>query len=339
MNKKLYFKLKKWTSSEDKLENENVILKKNDDETISIRFSLNNKIWWFQRYNENLDKYSHKIDPFVFVKFLEDNFNYKIKNLNNENLNECLNLIKSNKNFFKLFNKYNFDLEDWKQLANSRILTLNKLKEDIKSILFDYKNIYKNHFLASENYEEQTWAKYNEEKSLEKILEQNPDLLGYDFTLEQYPLKSFFKSDVYESEWKPDLVFKRKNDVLDFYELKTPFHKVLNYDNSHKNYYFRSSITKAVSQAENQFDAFIKQLYLQKSNDLIISKNSKVYLILGNLSEELNREPSDIEFANYQKMSKEEAKIAIRHKKQETIELLRNSFKNVEIIFYDEISN
>lgn len=343
MSKKLQFKLKKYTSSKDKLKNEKVILKKNDDETISIRFRLNDKIWWFQRYNKNLHKYSHKIDPFVFLEFLEDNFKYKIKNLNNNNLNECLNSIRlskdSSKEFFKLFNKYNFDSEEWKQLANSRILILNKLKKDIKSILSDYKNMYKDYFLVSENNEEQNWSAYNEEKSLEKILEQNPDLLGYDFTLEQYSLKSFFKNDVHKREWKPDLVFKRKNGVLDFYELKTPFHKILNYDNSHKNYYFVSSITKAVSQAENQFDAFIKQLYLQNSSDLIISKNSKIYLILGNLTEELNSEPSDAEFSNYPDTPREVAKEIIKHEKEKAIELLRNSFKNVEIIFYDEIFN
>jgi hypothetical protein len=125
-----------------------------------------------------------------------------------------------------------------------------------------------------------------------------------------------------EGEKKPDFVWIDLYGFLDVFEIKTPFTDILakRIDKSHKNYYFSSEASKAISQVEkyilfleNNVDKYEKELSKQTLLPFTALK-PKAFLIIGN-SEEFEKNP---------------------HKKKD-FRVLRRLFKNIEFITFNEL--
>ncbi|TGN18854.1 Shedu immune nuclease family protein [Leptospira idonii] len=110
---------------------------------------------------------------------------------------------------------------------------------------------------------------------------------------------------------------------LDIFEIKKPSTRLLSKSIDRGNYYFHSDCVKAVTQIEKYlYNAESKQAVLERDLKRKIELNfpinvikPKAFLIIGN-SEQLDND-----------------------KKKEDFRILRNSYKNIEIILYDELLN
>lgn len=121
---------------------------------------------------------------------------------------------------------------------------------------------------------------------------------------------------------KPDFVWIDLYGFLDVFEIKTPNTSILSksLDASHKNYYFSSAASKAISQIEKYIlflernvENFEKYLTRQTSIPFSVLK-PKAFLIIGQ-SRELESHPN----------------------KKKDFRLLRRALKNIEFITFDEL--
>jgi hypothetical protein len=125
-----------------------------------------------------------------------------------------------------------------------------------------------------------------------------------------------------EGEKKPDFIWIDLYGFLDVFEIKTPFTDILakRIDNSHKNYYFSTSASKAIAQIEKytlfierNIDNFTKYLSGKTKIPFSVLK-PKAFLIIGN-SKELEKNTE----------------------KKRDFRLLRRLFKNIEFITFNEL--
>lgn len=125
-----------------------------------------------------------------------------------------------------------------------------------------------------------------------------------------------------EGAKKPDFVWIDLYGFLDVFEIKTPTTPILakRIDKSHKNFYFSSDASKAISQIE-KYVLFLEknvenfEKYLSKQTKIPFSVlKPKAFLIIGN-SKELENNPD----------------------KKKDFRLLRRTFKNIEFITFDEL--
>jgi len=193
---------------------------------------------------------------------------------------------------------------------------LEKLQTDLviqgrKKTLDQVINKFEKH-LKDKDFDEKKWQKFLHEEVffflsnyIESIREANVN---------------FGRTD--EGEKKPDFIWIDIYGFLDVFEIKTPFTDILakRIDTSHKNYYFSSDASRAISQIEKYI------LFLEKNVDNFekhISKKTqipfavlkpKAFLIIGT-SKELNTNPE----------------------KKKDFRLLRRLFKNIEFVTFDEL--
>jgi len=109
----------------------------------------------------------------------------------------------------------------------------------------------------------------------------------------------------------PDFILINIEGYADLYEIKTPSTPLLAYDRSHKNYYWSSELSKALSQVENYVDSVNKNSAgLEKLIELKIM-HPRGYIIAGHSSQ--LKEP----------------------KKNDNFRLLNESLKSTEVLTYD----
>ena len=223
----------------------------------------------------------------------------------------------------KEINNYS-KLENFKKilLFLSNIKEKKPAKEYIPRLLDSHKNDLKI-LLSKEDYEtvNKKVNKQKEERILNLILNENPWMLGYS---DNDKVVKF--DEVFEQEkviWKPDLVIKKNDGSLDIYELKTSSKTLYGWDNSHNSHYTKSILSKAVSQIESQHQSLLT------NGNTEISKNDTLNIIMGNFQNEIkNLTKNEIKFAG----NREDAKEI----KRKNINLLRNKYKNIKLIFFDE---
>lgn len=117
----------------------------------------------------------------------------------------------------------------------------------------------------------------------------------------------------------PDFLLLSVDNYVDVYEIKLPKTKLLALDKSHKNYYWTTEISKAISQVENYIDSISKQAYglameIRKQYKLDINiVRPRGYIIAGHSKEFKGSE-----------------------KKKDDFRLLNESLKNTNVITYDD---
>ena len=166
--------------------------------------------------------------------------------------------------------------------------------------------------LKNKNFNEKKWQKFLHEEVF--------------FFISNY-IESIREADVNfgkneEGAKKPDFVWIDLYGFLDVFEIKTPFTDILStrIDGSHKNYYFSSSTSKAVSQIEKYILFLEKNVenfekYLSKQTKIPFSVlKPKAFLIIGN-SREIDQNDG----------------------KKKDFRLLRRSLKNIEFITFNEL--
>lgn len=116
----------------------------------------------------------------------------------------------------------------------------------------------------------------------------------------------------------PDFLLVNIYEYLDIYEIKKPNTLLLNKDTSRNNYYWSVEISKAISQVENYIellerhkDAFINDIKTSKGINIRVIK-PRGYIIAGTSSQVQGKA------------------------KEDDFKLLNGSFKNIEIILYDD---
>ncbi len=198
-----------------------------------------------------------------------------------------------------------------------KISILEKYKQSLKKILSPekYSKIYDN------------GMKIKAEDVLNHILSDNLWILGH--YGEEVELNTALFTD---NIWKPDIVAKNKDGRHFVYELKRPDTPVIHWDNNHKSYFLSSECTKAVAQIENQHQYLIEKY--QISGELTFTKNDQLFVVIGSFENEISEGKIKRSEEKFHK-SKEKA---IKAKKK-GIQLLRNKFKNINIIFYDELDD
>ncbi len=242
---------------------------------------------------------------------------------------EKINEIKTENIENNIANNWEKEINDWrkeKEIKNKIVNLLSNLskKDDEKD---DYDHLKKEiEPLISKDKFDETFNPKNKnqkEKLIEIILRENKWILGYSEENEVINNSNFEFEGI---KWKPDLIIKKIDGTIDMYELKLPNEKILRYDRSHQIYYFSHLISRGLSQIEHQFSDLLKS-----NNKHIITKNDVLYLIIGNKREEIKSEITEKELKTF---GNEEN---VKKQRKKAIELLRNSYKNLKIIFYDEI--
>jgi len=117
----------------------------------------------------------------------------------------------------------------------------------------------------------------------------------------------------------PDFLLLSVDNYVDVYEIKLPKTQLLALDKSHKNYYWATEISKAISQVENYIDSISKEAHglameIRKQYKLDINiVRPRGYIIAGHSKEFKHSE-----------------------KKKDDFRLLNESLKNTSVIPYDD---
>jgi hypothetical protein len=117
----------------------------------------------------------------------------------------------------------------------------------------------------------------------------------------------------------PDFLLLSVDGYVDVYDIKLPEMLLLALDKSHKNYYWTTEITKAISQVENYIDSINKY-----ANDLAVAIREKYKLDLNIVR------PRGYIIAGHSKELKDS------EKKSDDFRLLNESLRNTNIIPYDD---
>ncbi|PKA06494.1 Shedu immune nuclease family protein [Leptospira harrisiae] len=212
------------------------------------------------------------------------------------------------KSIINFYEKYTEAYKENKEVsALVKKLIIKGKKETLNQVIVDFE---KN--LNDLSFDEKKWQSFLHNKVFYFIANYVESIRETDVNIGQ--LKN--------GEKKPDFVWIDIYGFLDVFEIKTPNTEIIakRIDTSHKNYYFSSDISKAVSQIE-KYVLFLER-NVENYRKLIEKKTSitfsilkpKAFLIVGN-TQSINSNPS----------------------KKEDFRLLRRSLKNVEIITYNEL--
>ena len=167
---------------------------------------------------------------------------------------------------------------------------------------------------------------YDNEVSIQKFLKENMWMFGNDYAFVVENGKINAKNIL-------DLIPKDLESYIDIIEVKLPNEALFNFDNSHKNYYSTSNLTKAIAQTQNYiFELENKTLdeeYQNKNNCKIVRPQGVILFGSENeLSDEekkylriLNSSYHNLKIITYQQLL-EKAKNAIGFIKQRNKEIL-----------------
>lgn len=259
---------------------------------------------------ENKNNIIEKRLSVIFPKEFKNNFSdggttdSKLNDVSLENLEE--NDHESIGKFIKKYISLNSDNNEvLKNLQTD--LVISGRKKSLDSVIKKFEK-----HLINKKFDEKKWQKFLHEEVfffnsnyIESIREANVNI-----------------GKVEERERKPDFVWIDIYGFLDVFEIKTPFTDILSKgkDTSHDNYFFSREASKAISQIEKYIlylernvEGFEKYLTKKTKNPFSVLK-PKAFLIIGR-SREINSNPS----------------------KKNDFRLLRRSFKNLELMTFDEL--
>jgi len=281
-----------------------VVIQTSFDNFIDILKDLGDEI----KINKNLviEKRLARFFPkeFKLTEGAEETANTKLNEINLNNLNDTDHVAVSG--FIKRYITLNADNDKvLEQLQTD--LVIQGRKKNLDQVIKKFSK-----HLVDKKFDEKKWQKFLHEEVfffisnyIESIREANVN---------------FGKAE--EGAKKPDFVWIDIYGFLDVFEIKTPFTDILSkrIDASHKNYYFSSDASKAISQIEKYIlflernvEGFEKYLSRQTKIPFSVLK-PKAFLIIGN-SKELESNTD----------------------KKKDFRLLRRSFKNIEFITFNEL--
>jgi hypothetical protein len=286
------------------------ILKKN----VCIDISFDNFIALVKDLGDEINKSKEAVIQKRLANFFPDNFKVsgpteKVANSKLGDIN--FNALKKEDHeaigdFIKRYISLNADNDQVLKKLQT-ILVIQGRKKTLDQVIKKFDK-----HLSDAKYSEKQWQKFLHEEVfffvsnyLESIREANVN---------------FGKTD--GGEKKPDFVWIDAYGFLDVFEIKTPQTDILakRMDDSHKNYYFSSDASKAISQIEkyilfleNNVEGFEKYLSRQTKFPFSVLR-PKAFLIIGS-SKEFEKNPE----------------------KKKDFRLLRRLFKNIEFITFDEL--
>lgn len=124
----------------------------------------------------------------------------------------------------------------------------------------------------------------------------------------------------------PDFIGVNHYNGLDIIEIKTHLAKILMWDNSHKNFYFSSEVSKAIVQTTNYMDSIIRARFKNHHDKTKITKYTE--------KENLYHPRSIIVISSKNNLTTKKGE---NDKLQRDFTKLRNSLHNIEILTFDEI--
>ena len=130
-------------------------------------------------------------------------------------------------------------------------------------------------------------------------------------------LKIIEKANLSLSIQLPDFLLLTLDNYADIYEIKVPETPLLNYDNSHRSFYWSADITKAIAQVENYIDSITKNSYA-----LIVKIKDEYKIELKVVK------PRGFIIAGHSRQLREP-------KKDENFRLLNGALKSTEVLTYD----
>ena len=253
---------------------------------------------------KRLAKFFPKEKEFKDAESVEESTNSKLNNINLNNLDKKDHEAVGN--FIKHYISINEDNDEVLKNIQANLVIQGR-KKTLEQVIKKFERHLKN-----KNYDEKKWQKFLHEDVF--------------FFLSNY-VESIREADVNfgkieEGAKKPDFVWIDTYGFLDVFEIKTPFTDVLarKIDTSHKNYYFSTHASKAISQIE-KYILFLEgnvkgfENYLSKKTRVPFSVlKPKAFLIIGN-SKEFENNPE----------------------KKKDFRVLRRLFKNIEFITFNEL--
>ncbi|MDO8686809.1 MAG: DUF4263 domain-containing protein [Candidatus Berkelbacteria bacterium] len=205
---------------------------------------------------------------------------------------------------------------------NSLTAFLPKIYAQKKGKNLDVASVYKNKQSIQLLYLEKLVSEY-EDRTKKKLSESNWQeyFRKYILLFQDGYIKKLEKINIGIEIKFPDFCVITADDYLDVIEIKVPSTRLLLQDKSHKNYYWSSELTKAISQTEKYIDTITKHAAQIRTNladkhgiNLRIIKPRGI-VIAGSFSEfDKNKEKAD------------------------DFRLLNEGLKNITVIPYDELA-
>jgi len=133
-------------------------------------------------------------------------------------------------------------------------------------------------------------------------------------------------TDIDDDKKYPDFIGINHYNGLDIIEIKTHLANVLNWDKSHKNFYFSAEISKAITQTKNYMDSIIRERFRNTTDKTSITQSTE--------EENLYHPRAIIIISSFDRLTnyKKEPK-----KLQRDFTKLRNGLHDIEILTFDEI--
>ena len=274
------------------------------DDFLYILKNLGDEV--IEKRNSIIEKRLTAIFPKSFkdVSLKEETVALKLENININKLE--IQDHKAIGNFIRRYISFNFG--DNETLAKLHVnLIIKGRKKTLDQVIKKFER-----YLRGKKYTEKKWQKFLHEEVF--------------FFMSSY-VESIREADVNfgrvdEGEKKPDFVWIDIYGFLDVFEIKTPNTDILarRIDKNHKNYYFSTEASKAISQIEKYIMFLEKNVegfekYLSRKTKIPFSVlKPKAFLIIGD-SKEFDKDQT----------------------KKRDFRLLRRLFKNIEFITFNEL--
>lgn len=133
-------------------------------------------------------------------------------------------------------------------------------------------------------------------------------------------------NDVDGDKKYPDFIGINHYNGLDVIEIKTHLATALNWDSSHKNFYFSAEISKAIIQSKNYMDSIIRERFKDSADKRKITQSTE--------KENLYHPRSIIIVSSFGKLTSHTGE---EDKLRRDFTKLRNGLNDIEILTFDEI--
>lgn len=164
--------------------------------------------------------------------------------------------------------------------SSKKMITVKEFEELVKENLDSIDDFYsllmvKKRKIALEKLKAIINGEYKNEVDIQHFLKKNLWLFGneYSFVVENNKINS---SNIL------DIIPRNIENYVDIIEVKLPNEKLFNFDESHKNFYPTSHLTKAISQVQNyifEFENKAEDVVYQRENDCLVIKPRAIVLI------------------------------------------------------------
>ena len=124
----------------------------------------------------------------------------------------------------------------------------------------------------------------------------------------------------------PDFIGINHYNGLDIIEIKTHLANILQWDNSHKNFYFSAEISKAITQARNYMDSIIRERFKNTTDKTSITQSTE--------PENLYHPRAIIIISSFDRLTGHKDE---EEKLQRDFTKLRNGLHDIEILTFNEI--